>query len=130
MFSVLWVIELGRIFFNILITMVESSENYDNFFIGMGIYLLMWFILFRKKLGRWFAILEHELTHTIFAFLSFNKIVELRASIVGGHMAFLGGKSKGNWLITISPYFFPTMAILVIGLIHLASPQYYWFTWL
>ncbi len=123
--SLLWVVELGRIFFNMLISMIEKQEQYDSFFIGMGIYLLMWFILFRNKIGRWFAVLEHELTHTIFAFLSFNKILELRAHFRGGYMVYHGGKSKGNWLITISPYFFPTLAIVVIGLIHLASPQYY-----
>ena len=51
-------------------------------------------------------ILAHELTHTFFALLTFHKVVHIHLNMdeSGGAMGF---KGKGNWLITISPYFFP-----------------------
>lgn len=51
-------------------------------------------------------ILAHELTHTFFALLTFHKVVHIHLNMdeSGGSMGFLG---KGNWLITIAPYFFP-----------------------
>lgn len=51
-------------------------------------------------------ILAHEFTHIFFALLTFHKVVHIHLNIdeSGGAMGFRG---KGNWLITISPYFFP-----------------------
>lgn len=51
-------------------------------------------------------ILAHELTHTFFALLTFHKVVHIHLNMdeSGGSMGFRG---KGNWLITIAPYFFP-----------------------
>lgn len=51
-------------------------------------------------------ILAHEFTHIFFAFLTFHRVVHihLNPDESGGAMGF---KGKGNWLITISPYFFP-----------------------
>lgn len=51
-------------------------------------------------------ILAHELTHTFFALLTFHKVVHIHLNMdeSGGAMGF---KGKGNWLITIAPYFFP-----------------------
>lgn len=51
-------------------------------------------------------ILAHELTHTFFALMTFHKVVHIHLNMdeSGGAMGF---KGKGNWLITIAPYFFP-----------------------
>ena len=51
-------------------------------------------------------ILAHELTHSFFALLTFHKVrhIRIHEDNSGGSMGFLG---KGNWLITIGPYFFP-----------------------
>lgn len=51
-------------------------------------------------------ILAHELTHTFFALLTFHKVVHIHLNMdeSGGAMGF---KGRGNWLITIAPYFFP-----------------------
>ena len=48
----------------------------------------------------------HELTHAFFALLTFHKVVHIHLNMdeSGGAMGF---KGKGNWLITIAPYFFP-----------------------
>lgn len=120
----LFLFELGRIFLDIALSILQNQDAYGHFFIGMGCYLLMWFVLFRNKLGRLFTTLEHEITHSIFALLTFHKIKEIRAHFhYGGYILFSGG--KGNWLMLIAPYFFSTLGVIVIGLIHLSSPEYY-----
>jgi hypothetical protein len=59
--------------------------------------------------------LEHELTHAIFAWATGHRIVGFRASLGrGGEVRFMG---RGNWLITLAPYFFPTAAL---GLLFIA----------
>lgn len=73
-------------------------------------------ILWRRWLGksRWGSFLitlEHESTHALFALLTGHAIVGFKASLgQGGEVRFAG---KGNWLITVAPYFFPTAAILL-----------------
>lgn len=107
--------------------MIEDFKIYQNFFIGMGAYFIIWFVLFRNRIGRLLLIFEHEITHTLFALLSLNKIIEIRAHMVGGYMTYRGtkGKRNGNWLIDVSPYFFSTLGVIVIGIIHISSPKYY-----
>ena len=58
-------------------------------------------------------VVAHELTHTVFALLTFHKIKSIRVNPddSGGEMSFMG---KGNWLITIAPYFFPLFGVLVM----------------
>ena len=124
--SLLLFLDLGVIFLKITYTIIEDFSKYKNFFIGMGAYFVIWFILFKNRIGRLLVIFEHEITHTIFALLSFNKIISIAAhNQFGGFMTFRGGKTQGNWLIDISPYFFSTLGVIVIGIIHISSPTYY-----
>lgn len=126
--SILIFLDLGVIFFKIIYTMIEDFYKYQNFFIGIGVYIITWFILFKNRIGRLLVVLEHEITHSIFALLSFNKIVSIAAhNQFGGFMTFRGtaGRKQGNWLIDVSPYFFSTLGIIVIGVVHISSPTYY-----
>ena len=125
--SFLLFLELGTVFFKITFSMIEDFKIYQNFFIGMGAYFIIWFVLFRNRIGRLLLIFEHEITHTLFALLSLNKIIEIRAHMIGGYMTYRGtkGKRNGNWLIDVSPYFFSTLGVIVIGIIHISSPKYY-----
>jgi len=54
-------------------------------------------------------IIAHELTHAFFAFITFHKVkhIHVAEDDSGGLMSFEG---EGNWLIVISPYFFPLFA--------------------
>ena len=62
-------------------------------------------------MGRFLITLEHESTHALFAILCWHRIVGFRASLGrGGHVRFTG---RGNWLIAVAPYFFPTAALLL-----------------
>jgi|JI10StandDraft_1071094.scaffolds.fasta_scaffold02882_9 hypothetical protein len=68
---------------------------------------------------RWFAwgaskviVWEHELTHAIFAWLTGHKVLRQEwLNEDGGKIEFVG---RGNWLITVAPYFFPTSAFLLL----------------
>ena len=64
-------------------------------------------------------VLAHELTHALFAILTFHKVkrISINPDDSGGNMAFEG---EGNWLIIIAPYFFP-----LFGLIALISISVY-----
>ncbi len=62
--------------------------------------------------GSFLAIMEHELTHMLFAVLTGHKPVDLEVNQnKGGYFSFQG---QGNWLIALAPYFFPTFAFVVM----------------
>lgn len=54
-------------------------------------------------------IISHELTHTFFAYLTFHNAgrIRLNPDGSGGSMTL---KGRGNWVITLAPYFFPLFA--------------------
>ncbi len=79
---------------------------------GLALFIASWkFFLRFQSIGLWLMRAEHEATHLLFAVLTLHPIVGLsRESRHGSHVRFLG---SGNWLIQISPYFFPTAAIVL-----------------
>lgn len=56
-------------------------------------------------------IVSHELTHALFAYLTCHWVgrIRLNPDDSGGSMTLRG---RGNWLITLSPYFFPLFTVL------------------
>lgn len=86
---------------------------------GMVLFALPW--LWRRRLpdmGFW-ETFEHEMTHILFALLTLHSVRGIQATHDnGGVMTYEG---YGNWLVTISPYFFPTVPLLA-GLLALALP--------
>lgn len=87
------------------------------FFCGLVGFWLLWNRwLGKSRFGSFLVTLEHELTHALFALLTFHPIVGFRASLKsGGHVRFAG---KGNWLIIAAPYFFPSAAIVLFCLAY------------
>jgi hypothetical protein len=84
------------------------------FLIGAAAYSIFWLALGHRRVGFW-ATLEHELTHALFAWATFHRVVGFRATMrSGGHVRYLG---RGNWLIAIAPYFFPTLSLLAIAVL-------------
>lgn len=89
-------------------------------FVGYG--LVWWFVFRRPAWGSYLSTMEHEGTHALFATLTFHRVTSLRATWRdGGTIAFLG---RGNWLITIAPYFFPTLSILVACVLWLIPERF------
>jgi hypothetical protein len=84
------------------------------FLVGAAVYSIVWFVLDKHRIGFW-ATLEHELTHALFAWATFHRVVGFRATMrSGGHIRYLG---RGNWLIAIAPYFFPTLSLIAIAVL-------------
>lgn len=80
------------------------------------------FLFIPALAGSFFAIMEHELTHMLFAVLTFHKPRGLDVNQdVGGSFSFEG---KGNWMIALAPYFFPTFWFVLV----LLTPVYVSFT--
>lgn len=105
-----------------MLELLERSEmesvQVAPFIYGFLGYAAGWFILFKRYfVGSWISTLEHELTHALFALITFHKILEVKTSYLsGGHIRYSGG---GNWLISIAPYFFPTLSFFIMGILSI-----------
>lgn len=74
--------------------------------------MIFLFLLIPGLVGSFFAIAEHELTHMLFAVLTLHKPKGLDLNQdIGGSFSFIG---KGNWLIALAPYFFPTFTFIIM----------------
>jgi hypothetical protein len=83
------------------------------FLLGAAAYAAFWLVFLRRRprLG-FLATLEHELTHALFAWATFHRVIGFRATLrSGGHIRYVG---RGNWLIATAPYFFPTLSVAAI----------------
>ena len=110
-------------FKHVIVYMLQHPNQYRPITYGALAYLaISWLILAKSRMGAWLSILEHELTHALFAVLSLNRVTGLNVSShAGGMMSYQG---YPNWLITISPYFVPTLSLLILGLIWLAKASF------
>lgn len=92
----------------------------------MIVYVILYYSFLRNRIDIWDT-LEHELTHALFAVLTFNRIDSISAGGKGGEVKYSG--RGNNILITLSPYFFPTFLIVFLPLkVILAEPYIkYWF---
>ena len=92
---------------------------------GAGIYLMSWFLVFSRQFsGSYFSTFEHELTHAIFAWLSLHKVIGLTVTWNKGGACRFEGSGGGNWLIAISPYFFPTLVLIPMIAAPFVTPSY------
>jgi hypothetical protein len=84
---------------------------------GALIFYALWLFYLSKGDSFW-STLEHEFTHLFFALIFFKKVHSISASRRrGGAVAIEGG----NVVIALSPYFFPLIPTVVLG-IKLVSP--------
>jgi hypothetical protein len=99
---------------------VAHPGNCVPFLIGAGAYAAVFVMFARRRVGFW-TIVEHELTHALFAWATFHRVVGFSAMRSGGHIRYIG---RGNWLITIAPYFFPLLTVLVIAVLSFLPPRH------
>ncbi len=109
--------------------LVESWNRslwWTPFGVGFIAALGSWTFVARLRPVRFWCTMEHELTHALFAWMTLVPVLELRSTDgtmhsednSAGHVR-LGGS---NWLISISPYFFPTLpAALLLATWALAT---------
>jgi hypothetical protein len=93
------------------------------FLTGAAICAGAWYLLLgRRTLGGFIVVLEHELTHAIFAWATFHRVIGFRATLRrGGHVRYVG---RGNWLISIAPYFVPTLSIMAVAVLNWLPERY------
>jgi Peptidase M50B-like len=107
---------LGRV----LLQMARQPLQWWPLWAGAGLFALAWLLWWRRRTqGSWLYTLEHELTHALFAVLTFNRVTRLTAARGSGELEYLG---RGNWLISLAPYFFPSFCVLPLVALHLARP--------
>ena len=81
---------------------------------GILLYSLVWRPFGRKRWKTdWLLNVEHELTHALFAILTFHRIKSFQVTRTGGKVEVIGGS---NWLIALAPYFFPTAPLCLLFL--------------
>jgi hypothetical protein len=99
---------------------VARPEPCVPFLIGAAVYAAVFLVVARRRVGFW-TIVEHELTHALFAWATFHRVVGFSAMRGGGHIRYVG---RGNWLIAIAPYFFPTFTLIVIAVLTWLPPRH------
>ena len=106
------------------ISIYAHANQLGPFLLGLFGYLLLWQLFFRKRsAGSFFSTLEHECTHAIVALLTLHGVTGMRVTWnKGGHIRYIGG--EGNWLITIAPYFIPTISIIAVIVAALVPQQH------
>jgi hypothetical protein len=104
---------------------MERPAPLAAFVLGLALYLVVWQLVLRKRIfGSFFSVLEHELTHVLFAWATLHRVTALRATFfAGGHVQWRG---RGNWLIYIAPYFFPTACLFIIALAAFIPDGWRW----
>jgi len=75
---------------------------------GAACWVVIYFLLPKPM---WLYVLGHELTHAIWVWLFGGKVKKFKAGSSGGHVVV----DKTNFLIALSPYFFPLYAVLVVA---------------
>ena len=86
-----------------------------------GCLFIVLYLLFLHKIMNFWETFAHELTHLLFALITFNKIEGFSASDNGGAVTYRG---RTNWLTSLSPYFFPIYTVFFIGLSLVINQQY------
>ncbi len=92
------------------------SSDWELWALPIG--FLIWVILF-FLLPRPFRtyVLAHELTHALWALMMGGRVGKMKVEKTGGHVEL----SKTNFIITLSPYFFPFYTVLVIAAYYLTG---------
>lgn len=98
----------------------EASYWKSPFALGFGGMLVFMVLFQRTRFVQFWATLEHEFTHALFAWLTFVPVYDLWTSDGSGasrERPFVGVVRLGgdNWLISTAPYFFPTASAIVLG---------------
>lgn len=80
------------------------------FAISSAIFIVIYIFKLKNKL-RFLNIFFHELTHAFFAIIMLNRLENFNVSRGSGSIEYTG---KTNWIISLSPYFFPMITTVFI----------------
>ena len=102
----------GTAIYKIVITLALPKQNLIAFLIGFILFACIWRI-FKRQL-QVVCTFEHELTHLIFGLLFLKRP---HSFVVTRHEGGYVEMSGGNFLITLAPYFFPTVSYALLPLL-------------
>jgi len=120
-----WIISpLGIFTFGLQVVRSFNSDFFMSTECTMAIYgffagSILW-LLFGRFL-QFFHVLEHELTHLLFGLLFLKKPKAISASDQGGRTELYGG----NFIITLAPYFFPTLPFMLFLFFPFLDEKFY-----
>ncbi|MBP6603611.1 MAG: hypothetical protein KA250_17490, partial [Verrucomicrobiales bacterium] len=86
-----------------------KSPGFLYFGLGSSVFLLL-FLLARRGPLTWLYVAGHELTHALFVLVCRGRVTKVHISAEGGHIL----TNRNNFLISLSPYFFPFYTSLII----------------
>lgn len=99
-----------------------SSNHQLAFYVATVASGIVLHLYYRRRSGNMFTTFEHELTHSLLALLTFNRPTGIKVFKSGGGMATYAG--RGNFLITLSPYFFLTFTYILLPFSLLIGDDY------
>ena len=88
--------------------------------LSCGIFLSLYLIYVRKMLKFW-EVFVHEITHVVFAGLFLHKIEGFSVSVTNGISRYNG---RTNWVITLAPWTFPLLVWLFLSIGLMIDDQY------
>jgi multisubunit Na+/H+ antiporter MnhE subunit len=114
--------------FNLIRASGDAGLWTSPFAIGFLASFVFLLLFHRARFIQLWATIDHEATHALFAWLTLVPVREISAT--DGSMARHNGGRLGhvalggdNWLISLSPYFFPTAPFVVIALVWLLASE-------
>jgi hypothetical protein len=111
----------GGNFWDMVKTLSFNNPVHLSFIISFTLSTILFFLFLKD--GAYISIFEHELTHNLWAILTLNKPTGFHIEEYKGGL--FEYKGRGNFLITLSPYFFLTLSFLVLPLFLFIQPSYF-----
>ncbi len=85
------------------------SPEFVSFTLGSAFWLVLFFGA-RSRFMMWLYVAGHEITHAIFVLICRGNVSKIHISSGGGHIL----TNRNNFLISLSPYFFPFYTAIII----------------
>lgn len=86
---------------------------------GAACWLVIYLLLPKPM---WIYVFGHELTHALWVWLFGGSVKKFKVTANGGHVIV----DKTNFIIALSPYFFPLYAIIVVGVFAAGHWMWNW----
>ena len=118
--AVILTISIGYYFIQHYDSINFKGDFILEFAIGFGVFFALWSAVLRTKY--FYSTFEHELTHLLVGLLFLKKPVGFKATSQEGGVVTLYG---GNFVITLAPYFLPTLSFLLLPLYLVIQPTFY-----
>ena len=110
----------GQALFELIPAFLSNWTSSWPFIAGVVFYGVLWWVYLSRRAPFW-SIVEHELTHAVFALLFFKRVRSLNAFRNRGGKVTVEG---GNFVIALAPYIFPLPVLVLILLKFLIDPRY------